>query len=64
MHQTAAQNQLDYFAKYQKSSQRIRLLKENARLAEDMAIDMFNQNMKLKEAMNRAIQVLLETEAK
>jgi hypothetical protein len=64
MYQNAAQNQLDYFAKYQKSLQRIRLLKKNARLAEDMAIDMLDENIKLKEAMNRAIQVFLETEAK
>lgn len=64
MNQIAAQNQLDYFAKYQKSLQRIRCLKEDARLVEDIVLDLYDENKKLKEAMTRALQVLLETEAK
>jgi hypothetical protein len=64
MYQIAAQNQLDYFAKYQKSLQRIRRLKEDARLVEDIVLDLYDENKKLKEAMARALQVLLETEAK
>ena len=63
MYQTAAPNQLDYFTKYQKSLQRIRCLKEDARLAEDVVVDLLNENRKLKEAMTRALQVLVETEA-
>jgi len=63
MYQNAAQNQLDYFSKYQKSLQRIRRLKEDARLAEDIVVDLYDENKKLKEAMTRALQVLLETEA-
>jgi hypothetical protein len=38
-------------------------LKEDARLAEDVVVDLLNENRKLKEAMTRALQVLVETEA-
>ena len=61
MYQTTAQDQLDYFAKYQKSLERIRLLKVEVRLAEDMTVDLIKENRDLKETMRRALQVFIDS---
>ena len=63
MCQTAADNQLDYFSKYQKSLERIRRLKEEIRIAEDIAGELVHENRELKDAMRCTLQVLVESGA-
>lgn len=63
MCQNAAQNQLDYFAKYQKSLERIRRLKEEVRIAEDIAVELVQENRELKDAVRCTIQVLVDSGA-